>query len=564
MQEPFLDGYQLLAGAATNDFRSLKEDVFWAGGFQGKAVEHLRVEAQGEIAVRASPDFGGQVDLNIYNFWRYPGLEWGHYVGPNRSTAFVEQARAISPTENRLSLRLADKMEGLVTNEIDSEGFSGNGAARPRKKVSGFGILTLAVIGSLFTGHTWGKDRFTHDADRVLVIRNANSPISRAVAEDYAHRRSVHNIVTVACPDAATDALDETIDLLAYENDIEKPIREFLARHPGIDFIVLTKGIPIRLRGAGRGNGVEWFSLDSHLAALDYDKTPGAIRVDIDDPDYRAGYLLFFHRTYQAQAWANRFWNSTQPFSHREFGGYLVTRLDGFTEADARALTTRSLQAEQASQAGKNPQGEILLNMAPKFGFTGNARQPYSILPEKLAAGEHAKITSEKAHLGDLNSDMQLAAALLKSRGFAVELEETERFVGNRTDLMGYLSWGSNDPKFDAAGYHGLTFAPGALAETAVSSSARTFLPKQSNQSPMLDQFSQSLIADLISQGVTGAKGYTDEPLVQAIASPSILFDRYTRGWNLAESFYAASALVGWEDIVIGDPLTRAYRAAPR
>jgi hypothetical protein len=46
---------------------------------------------------------------------------------------------------------------------------------------------------------------------------------------------------------------------------------------------------------------------------------------------------------------------------------------------------------------------------------------------------------------------------------------------------------------------------------------------------------------------------------VQAVASPSILFDRYTRGWTLAESFYAASALVGWQDIVIGDPLARAY-----
>jgi Glycosyl hydrolases family 2, TIM barrel domain/Glycosyl hydrolases family 2, sugar binding domain/Glycosyl hydrolases family 2/Beta galactosidase small chain len=47
MQEPFLDGYQLPAGAATNDFRSLREDVFWAGGFQGEALEHLRVESQG-------------------------------------------------------------------------------------------------------------------------------------------------------------------------------------------------------------------------------------------------------------------------------------------------------------------------------------------------------------------------------------------------------------------------------------------------------------------------------------------------------------------------------------
>jgi hypothetical protein len=53
-------------------------------------------------------------------------------------------------------------------------------------------------------------------------------------------------------------------------------------------------------------------------------------------------------------------------------------------------------------------------------------------------------------------------------------------------------------------------------------------------------------------------KGYTNEPLLQAIASPSIVADRYfISGMSLAESFYAASRFVGWEDIVIGDPLCR-------
>ncbi len=41
----------------------------------------------------------------------------------------------------------------------------------------------------------------------------------------------------------------------------------------------------------------------------------------------------------------------------------------------------------------------------------------------------------------------------------------------------------------------------------------------------------QSLIADLIKARVTGVKGYCDEPFLLAIASPTILFDRYTRGW---------------------------------
>ena len=115
---------------------------------------------------------------------------------------------------------------------------------------------------------------------------------------------------------------------------------------------------------------------------------------------------------------------------------------------------------------------------------------------------------------------------------------------------MGYASWGSNDGRFSIDNYKSIRFAPGALAETAVSTSGRTFLPTTGGQ---------SLIADLIDARVTGAKGYCDEPFLPAIASPTILFDRYTKGWTLAESFYAASRFVAWEDIVIGDPLAMPY-----
>ena len=392
-------------------------------------------------------------------------------------------------------------------------------------------------------------------ADRVVVVRNESSPVSRAVADDYARRRGVRNVATITCQDAAAAAGKETIDLSSYQSEIEQPLRVFLASHPGVDFIVLTKGIPLRLRGAGIGNGIEWFSLDGRLAALDYDRIPGTSRVDISDPDYSKGYDTAYHRAFHAQAWANRFWNSAEPFSHARFGGYLVTRLDGYTEADAEALTTRSLKAEESVAAGRKPEGEILLNVSPSFGFTAKARQPCGILPANLAPGETARITSEKSHLGDFNSDMELAADILKARGVPVELEEAGPFVGSRAGLMGYVSWGSNDGHYDAAAYHSLTFAPGAISDTAVSTSGRTFLPTQGGQ---------SLSADLIAQGVSGVKGYSDEPLVQAIASPSIMFDRYTRGWTLAESLYAASALVGWEDIVIGDPLCRAYPSVER
>lgn len=379
------------------------------------------------------------------------------------------------------------------------------------------------------------------EVDRVVVVRNERSPVSKAIADDYAKRRGVENVVSIACNDSAAATHDETIAFAAYKNEIEAPLRAFLAGHPAIDFIVLTKGVPIRLADAPQGRAAGRLALDSYLAALDYENAPGAIRVEITDPNYG--------KDFHGLAWANRYWNSDEPFSHARFGGYLVTRLDGYTEADVEALTTRSLAAEQALRSGKPPQGAILLDICPGFGNGNPSQQPSSILPRKLALGGLAKITAESPYSG-FNADMRLAAQNLEGRGMPVMLETTDRFAGSMAGLMGYVSWGSNDRHFDAAAYHSLRFAPGAVCDTAVSTSARTFLPTHGGQ---------SLIADLIAQGITGVKGYTDEPLLQAIASPTILFRRYTTGATLAESFYAASRLIGWEDIVIGDPLCRAY-----
>ncbi len=92
---------------------------------------------------------------------------------------------------------------------------------------------------------------------------------------------------------------------------------------------------------------------------------------------------------------------------------------------------------------------------------------------------------------------------------------------------------------------------PGSIAETFVSTGGRSFTYGTT--------YGQSLIADLIRDGVTGIKGYVYEPFLDAIAHPDILFDRYTEGYNLAESYYMASNFLGWMDVVVGDPKLAAY-----
>ncbi len=343
-------------------------------------------------------------------------------------------------------------------------------------------------------------------ASRVLVIINDDSPASKQIGAFYAAKRHIPaaNICHLHCPTS------EEIDEDTFSADILAPVADALARPAlsgHVDFLVLTKGVPLRIHSPAPPPGVQSHpdgdSVDGRLMCQDI---PG-----LQSPS------------------RNPFFNSQSRFSHRTNGLYLATRLDGYTVKDAEALVTRSLLAKPAT-------GLFLLDGAPTRNGGGDPPQPQMGLPS-------------------LNDALNLAAKSLRARGFDVMLDQSLTFVGRIPDLMGYWSWGSNDPQFDFKLYTGNTFRPGALAETAVSTSARTMLPTTGGQ---------SLIADLVAGGITGVKGYVAEPYTVAMARADILFDRDTRGWTLAESFYCASPLLHWKDVVLGDPLCAPYAKKPQ
>lgn len=206
----------------------------------------------------------------------------------------------------------------------------------------------------------------------------------------------------------------------------------------------------------------------------------------------------------------NPYYAKNETFSRNKFGIYLVTRLTGYDYVDVKNMIDR------ASNTSNN--GTFVFDIAPK--------------------GEGYQI---------FNDEMIIAAKVLKEKGYNVTLDNTSKFLTYQNNVLGYVSWGSNDPgSTDHAKPHN-TWAPGAIAETAVSSSGRTF------SSP---SYGQSLVADLIEEGITGVKGYVYEPYLGAMAQPDILFPRYAEGYNLAESYYMASLFVGWMDEIVGDPKT--------
>ncbi len=343
-------------------------------------------------------------------------------------------------------------------------------------------FLCLAALVLAAAAHAWCAG-----PKNVLVIVNDNSPTSRAIGAYYAAKRKIpaKNICHIKC---TTQEMPD--DTAVYRPTIEKPVKEYLAKtglNKTVDYLVLTKGIPLRLRCG--------WSVDGLLMVMDASPS-------MDDRMVHGN---------------NPYFGKKEHFSHQKYGFYLATRLDGYTLNDIKALVDHSL-------AAKPEKGVFLIDSTPKRGSGG---------------------------FGVMNLAMSRAQDGILRRGFMAELDDGEAFAGGRSHLMGYFSWGSNDPAYDAKKYKSLRFSPGAIAETAVSTSART-LSKP-------DDPGQSLIGDLIAQGVTGVKGYVAEPTLAAIAEPTILFDRYLSGYNLAESFYMASRFIFWRDVVIGDPLCAPY-----
>jgi uncharacterized protein (TIGR03790 family) len=239
-------------------------------------------------------------------------------------------------------------------------------AARQFRHVRGTRPLLLLLLAAAASFPGFGlaaAEIPKRTAAEVLVVFNEQSPVSKSVAEYYAARRKVTNLLAVQCVDAAVSTEHETIPLEVYRAAVEQPVVKYLAEHPEVQCIVLTKGVPIRIAGAETGQRSVnspastplTTSLDSHLAALGYAGNPEAKQISITGSGATG------------VGWLNRYWNSHEPFSHEKFGGYLVTRLDGYTEADAKALVDRALAAEQGA-----PAGEVLLDVQPNCASRGS------------------------------------------------------------------------------------------------------------------------------------------------------------------------------------------------
>jgi uncharacterized protein (TIGR03790 family) len=355
-------------------------------------------------------------------------------------------------------------------------------------------------------------------AENVAVVINDASPDSKQVGEYYVKVRNIpaDNVIRIQAP------TEEAIQAAAFLSTIQQPIASALTRgnlQDRILYIVLTTDVPLRIIGSGGQDGTV-ASVDSELTLL-YRRMTGRnvpTRGRVDNP-----YFLGTRPVTDARL-----------FSHREHDIFLVSRIDAFTVEEAKALVDRAGRTAREGQIVLD-QRDALVNRLGE-DWLGMAAQ-------NLTKGGHSE---------------------------RVVLETTPKPARDVSPVMGYFSWGSTDPQNRVRAVK-MDFVPGAIGATFVSTDARTFkeppaawLPTNTNdRTTWFEGSPQSLVGDLIREGLTGVAGQVSEPYLQSAVRPDILFPVYLSGFNLVESFYLSIPHLSWQTVVIGDPLCTPFARRP-
>jgi uncharacterized protein (TIGR03790 family) len=331
--------------------------------------------------------------------------------------------------------------------------------------------------------------------DQVLVIVNQNSKVSMAIGNYYIELRGIPeiNLCTISC------SKDEIIQRAEYTGTIAFSVKEYIEKNglkDRIKYLVTTTGVPLKI------DGIEYYNtcmaaVDSDLTLLDYEYI---VKDWLPNPYY--GFDRNLDRT-------------TMPL-------YLVNRLTAYNiDEDGDNIPDDVKSFLQKSLFPPEHMGRFIFDVDP----TRDDGDGYQ----------------------NGNDWMREAADTLTKMGAEVVLDETTNFLVEEHNVIGYCSWGSNDNNRKNHGEPYFTWTDGAIAATHVSTNGRTFIYPP--------QYGQSMEADMFREGITGVYGNVYEPFLYACSHPEILFPRYYKGYNLAESYYMSFNYISWMEVVVGDPL---------
>lgn len=342
--------------------------------------------------------------------------------------------------------------------------------------------------------------------DDVAVIVNSNSDESIEIGNYFKNKRNIPevNMVYINC------STEERVDSAGLFSIVDQVGNYLLSSgiFQSVNYLVTTKGIPLIFEG---GN------CDSIPSSLKCSSIDSELTLVINHEEY-IGSSSSFQNPY--------FENSNYNFSQNEFGLYLVTRLDGYTVGDVKALIDRS-----------GPDLKINKNDAQFIFDLAFATDTNGIIP--------------------LVNVMQQGNTLVESKSWkSIYSPDPEIFITNESNVLGYFSY-LYQPSNKTLSYEWFN---GSIAFQGIGETAFTFLEEE-------NIYNDLILANIIEEGVCGAAG-TVVPyfLSQGTIWPEILFDKYTYGvelisesnpyFNLAESYYQALKVTSSAHVIVGDPKT--------
>ena len=386
-------------------------------------------------------------------------------------------------------------------------------------------LVLSPIIASLLTASLSAPCEATPGPDSVALIINQNSPDSEAIAARYIERRQIqpHLVCRLDLPEE-----DTVSQQIFYDQWVTPWLTCIGSRLHDLEAVVLTRGLPLRVQidtSSDEGDAPSLTLSSASLLTL--------IRSTLYDES------LLLPQNWETLArlrdcqgfgpcWEPLLENPWRsgPFDPEWFQiaqGVLwsplwVTRLDGRSRADVLRLIDRSIESE----GGGAGDGTFVLMRA--------ANTPRGVRDGELE-GLHQALMEEglQSILIDYDSEWSTEEPLA---GF---------ITGSQ--MLGQVIEGNR-------------FVPGALVDNLTSFGAHP-------DNFYLDRAEvQASVARWISQGVAGVHGATDEPLNFTFPSRGFLLD-YVRGASLVEAYARHLPFLGWQNLVIGDPMTAPYMRRP-
>ncbi|HEY1171563.1 MAG TPA: TIGR03790 family protein [Verrucomicrobiae bacterium] len=363
----------------------------------------------------------------------------------------------------------------------------------------------------------------------VVVVYNDRSPESKRVAEYYAEKRQVPKEQIIALHLSR----EEIITREDYKKELEEPLwRALLAKklitlrpdaadatiiapsvaEAKIRYAVLCYGVPVKISKA------------VGLVEAGIEKLPEALRENYAAVDSELSLLPMKTRNLSITGPLNSpFYGITNSaMLHPTNGILMVTRLDGPSEAIAKGLVDKALEAEKDGLWGRS---YIDLRNIKE----GEYKQGDDWI--RQASEVTSKLGWET--IIDNKPETFPAAFPMSQVGFYFGWYE-----GN---LSGPFAWGEAE------------FLPGAFAYHLHSFSADSIRATNRNW-----------VGPLLAKGVTATMGCVYEPYLGGTPDIGTFAVRWLHNrFSFGEAAYAGSPVLSWQTTVIGDPLYRPMVKGP-